>query len=318
MYVTVAICTWNRADLLDQTLTRMRELRIPEGVEWELIIVNNNCTDHTDEVIARHTDALPIRRILESRQGHSHARNRVLSEARGDLLLWTDDDVLVDREWLVEFVKAAVRHPDAAGFGGPIEPWFPVPPDVDLVKAFPALAIGFCGLDLGIPEGTLPDDAQVVGANMAHRLEKVGRLRCDTRLGMTPIKSSGKESLAVGGYEDYDFNNRLRAQGERFVWVPTMRVKHYVNPARMTLDYLRSFYAEGGRTEVRRLGIPSGPRIFGVPRWLIRLWIEASFKQILFRQTGPRATSLEWERKRCVLGAMISECRAIRLPAEVD
>ena len=59
--VTVAICTWNRADLLDRTLAQMHRLWIPEGVTWELLVVNNNCTDHTDEVINRHAAALPLR-----------------------------------------------------------------------------------------------------------------------------------------------------------------------------------------------------------------------------------------------------------------
>lgn len=76
MNLTVAICTWNRAALLDWTLARMRELRIPDGVEWELLIVNNNCTDQTDAVIARHAGVLPIRRIFEVNPGLSNARNR--------------------------------------------------------------------------------------------------------------------------------------------------------------------------------------------------------------------------------------------------
>ena len=94
MLVTVAICTWNRAALLDQTLARMRALSIPTGTEWELLVVNNNCTDHTDSVIAKHTGALPIRRIAEPTPGLSFARNAALAAAKGEHLLWTDDDVL--------------------------------------------------------------------------------------------------------------------------------------------------------------------------------------------------------------------------------
>ena len=82
MIVTVAICTWNRAKLLDQTLTEMRKLRIPPGIEWELLVVNNHCTDETDAVIARHRGALPIQRLFEPRQGLSNARNCAVSTAR--------------------------------------------------------------------------------------------------------------------------------------------------------------------------------------------------------------------------------------------
>ena len=40
--ITVAICTWNRADLLDQTLSQMRALDVPRDVQWELLVINNN------------------------------------------------------------------------------------------------------------------------------------------------------------------------------------------------------------------------------------------------------------------------------------
>src|SRR5262245_31774006 len=112
MKVSVAICTWNRAALLDQTLAEMSNLRIPSGVDWELLVVNNNCTDATDEIIARHADRIPVRRLFESRQGHSHARNCAIEASSGELILWTDDDVLVDSNWLAAYVAAAESHPE--------------------------------------------------------------------------------------------------------------------------------------------------------------------------------------------------------------
>ena len=116
MKITVAICTWNRSALLDQTLTRMGDLRIPAGVEWELLIVNNNCTDETDAVIEKHRSArvLPVRRLFESKQGQVHARNHAVSEARGELLIWTDDDVLVPPGWIESYLTTAKMVPSAA------------------------------------------------------------------------------------------------------------------------------------------------------------------------------------------------------------
>ena len=75
-FITVAICTWNRAQLLDQTLTEMRKLRIPPGIEWELLVVNNNCTDDTDGVLDRHEGRLPIRRLFET-QARPFARKEL-------------------------------------------------------------------------------------------------------------------------------------------------------------------------------------------------------------------------------------------------
>ena len=128
MRITVAICTWNRAELLDRTLSQMHNLRIPPGIEWELLVVNNNCTDDTDAVVARHAQVLPIRRLFEGSQGQSHSRNHALREAFGELIVWTDDDVLVDQDWLAAYVKAARDWPEASYFGGTITPWFAAPP----------------------------------------------------------------------------------------------------------------------------------------------------------------------------------------------
>ncbi len=75
MLITVAICMWTRAKLLDQTPAGVHGLRIPARIEWELLAMNNNCTDDTDEVIERHARTLPIQRPLEPKHGRSTAHN---------------------------------------------------------------------------------------------------------------------------------------------------------------------------------------------------------------------------------------------------
>ena len=100
----------------------MCNLTVPVGVKWELLVVNNRCTDDTDSVIARHQMRLPLRRLFEPEPGLSNARNCAVAAAQGDLMLWTDDDVLIDRDWLEAYVAAASKWPDAGYFGGRIEP----------------------------------------------------------------------------------------------------------------------------------------------------------------------------------------------------
>ncbi len=290
MRITVAICTWNRAGLLDQTLGEMRQLRIPVGVTWELLVVNNNCTDNTDEVIVRHSPHLPLRRIFESKPGLSHARNRALEEASGELLMWTDDDVLVDPDWVSSLVNAAIRYPSAAAFGGPVAPWFPVEPDPQLLLAFPALRIGFCGVDHGLSEGALPPGKTIFGANMAYRSSSVGDQRFMTELGMKPSVSDGH--YAVGGYEEIEFLDRLRQQDCQIVWVPEMRVKHYVGPDRMTEQYLARYIRELGRNKAKLTDEYEGRRILGVPRWVYRKVIESRLLMAWYRMTQDRQRRL--------------------------
>ena len=68
--VTVAICTWNRAALLDKTLERLAEVRVPAGLTWEVVVVDNHSTDGTAAVLARHAGRLPLVPLTELKQGH--------------------------------------------------------------------------------------------------------------------------------------------------------------------------------------------------------------------------------------------------------
>jgi glucosyl-dolichyl phosphate glucuronosyltransferase len=297
--VTVTICTWNRAELLDQTLTRMHTLRIPADLDWELLVVNNNCSDNTDAVIASHQGVLPVRRVFESKPGLSNARNCAAAAARGDLIIWTDDDVLVDEGWLTAVV------------GGPIEPRFPVCPDPDYLAAFPSLRDGFCGVDHDLPEGILPADRLIYGANMAFRRTVHLDLPFDTSFGMKPKQlGTGNTSiaLAMGGWEEIDLLSKIRARGDQVVWVPAMTVKHYIDPRRMGIEYLAEYMKELGRGRSRCEGAPPGKKVFGVPRWLIREWLEATASHYYHRLKGNRRRALQQKGRQCELTGTIEGC----------
>jgi glycosyltransferase involved in cell wall biosynthesis len=264
--VTVAICTWNRSDLLQQTLEQMTRLRVPVGVTWDLLVVDNNSTDGTQDVLRRYERRLPLRSVVERQAGASYARNRVLRETAGDYILWTDDDVLVPEDWLVEFDAATRAYPSAAVIGGPIEPWFLSPPDPDLLMAFPSLRSGFCGVDHNLTSGPLADDASVWGANMAFRRDAVEGVTFDTTLGPAP-------GLVLAGGEEGDYIRRVRDRQGIVIWWDGLRVKHCVAPMRATLGYLRNYTLAKGRELVRLA--PAGDtsaRLLGVPRWLWRQW----------------------------------------------
>jgi glycosyltransferase involved in cell wall biosynthesis len=312
MFVTVAICTWNRAKLLDQTLSRMREIRIPTGADWELLIVNNNCTDDTDRVIEEHQAGLPIRRLHEKAQGLSNARNCAMTHARGDVIVWTDDDVDPEPDWLCGAADAFSRNPEAAAIGGPIEPWYPSTPDPDLLDAFQEIRTGYCGVDHGDQERWLDEREQIYGANMAFRLSAVEGMRFDTRTGR------------IGGQltngDDTSYVQSVRDRGGKVYWAPRMRLRHYVDPHRMTLGYLEKFIRENARQEVMiRPGGPY-PSCCGLPRWLIRRYAAATARYWLYRLSGRRQHRLRALRERWVLGGRISGYRALagaRSPAPV-
>ena len=140
MFVTIGICTYNRAESLRRTLDSLTALQMPKDVVWEILIVNNNSTDHTDEVIAEYRHRLPVRREFEPRPGKSNALNRAIDAANGEYILWTDDDVVVGPGWLTAYVDAFRRRPEAALFGGPITPKLKAPGQPWVAESFLGLA----------------------------------------------------------------------------------------------------------------------------------------------------------------------------------
>jgi len=82
---------------------------------------------HTDQVVASYAARLPIRGEYEPQRGISRARNRAVDAAKGEYIVWTDDDTVVDRGWLTTYIDAFRRWPESALFGGPIIPRYESP-----------------------------------------------------------------------------------------------------------------------------------------------------------------------------------------------
>jgi glycosyltransferase involved in cell wall biosynthesis len=268
--ITVAICTWDRCELLRQTLEQMTKLQIPAGVLWELLVVNNNCTDRTDEVIASYANRLPIKRLVEPKPGQSNARNCAIGHANGDYIIWTDDDVLVDQHWLTAYYDAFNRWPDAAVFGGPIEPWFAEPPPGWLRQVLPHVAGPYAIKDFGEKPIPLSKEPRVVpfGANFAVRASEQAEHLYDRRRGLRPGSS-------VRGDETNIIDAILSAGGKGW-WVPGARVRHCILPERQTLNYIRSWHFGQGELAAQRV---CGAK----PLWLWRVAVEAELRYRWYR-----------------------------------
>ncbi len=276
MLVTVAICTWNRSRLLQQALTRMAAAAPPPGVTHEVIVVNNNCTDDTDEVISSFAARLPIRQVFEPRPGQSNARNAAIGEARGDYILWTDDDVLVDGDWIAAYVRAFRRWPAGVVFGGPIAPEFAVAPPSWVVRAWPIVSGAYAIRELG-PEPVRFDGQKLVpyGANFAVRLNEQRQVLFDPDLGLRPGSTLRGDELAVV--------RELLARGLEGWWVPEATVRHFIPANRLTVRYVRDYYVGYGEYCAKadaREGNAQASLLFGRPRWL---WRSAIFEELRYR-----------------------------------
>jgi len=267
MFVTIVICTFNRSRLLDKTLDQFRSLTVSCCTEWEILVVNNNCNDDTDEVIQRHSNHLPVRRLWEPRPGKSYAANLALREMKGDLILWTDDDVLVERGWLNAYVEAARRHTHVSFFGGPIIPWFETDPPAWLSRHLHSISACFA-IRNSFEEPFVPIGASPLpfGANMATRRACFDENSFEVRLGP-------QGNAQIRGEETALLKTWLK-RGLEGLWVQEARVQHFIPKARLTERYVWDFHCGAGRTQVRRGDLAPGKELFGVPRWVVRQYVE--------------------------------------------
>ena len=270
MRVSVIICTWNRAEALNRTLSAFPRLRIPHDTTWELLVVNNNSTDSTDQVIAEHTRYLPIRRIFEATPGKSHAANAAVRQASGDLLLWTDDDVLIDSGWLSEYVAAAHAWSQAAYFGGTVDPHFDGAVPAWIEKNIDVLYEPYALAQHG--NSTFQIESQhIVGANMALRSDIARRYPFNTQLGPT-----GEKPLRG---EDTELIGRIRTDGLEGVWVGGARIQHVIGNERLNPRYLWHWYTGlGAYTHERNRHATAVPLVMGAPRWAVRQYVGLRLK----------------------------------------
>lgn len=273
---TVLIATYNRAALLDRTLTSIRGLTVASGRRWDVIVVDNNSRDQTRQVVERHAAdfPVPLRYLFEARQGRSSALNTGIAAAGGAIVAMTDDDVRVEPQWLDAACDALRAGPGPIAYaGGPVRPMWEVPPPrwLDLTRGdlWGTIAIQ----DHGDAAFVYEEKRKVpLGANMAARRElfaAAGTFRAD--LGRT----SGRLLL---GQEVPDLLLRVRAAGLRGMYVPRMQVHHHIPAARLTRRYFRRWWFGKGisRAALERmqpvtelgLDLRATPHVLGLPRYM--------------------------------------------------
>lgn len=283
MIVTVAICTRNRARALERTLRSLAAAAVPPSLSWEVLVVDNSSADETPRVIANASDALPVRAVDERQIGLSHARNAAIREARGDYIVWIDDDVLVDAQWLRAYHDAFRARPEIAFFGGPIVPTFEGSPPAWLRLALPRVDNAYAARDLGAAPVALTRDTLPFGANFAVRSDVQRRYPFDPAL--------GRRGTALSAGEEWAVLEAMLAGGESGQWVPGARVEHVISAERQSVRYLRRYYVENGMSLALTRRAPGERVLFGRPRWA---WREAVLQELAYRVRRAYAPADVW------------------------
>jgi glycosyltransferase involved in cell wall biosynthesis len=294
MRISVVMCSRNRAEQLGRVLETAAAMRVPPGLEWEMILVDNGSTDHTPDVVKSFSDRLPIRYVSEPKAGLSNARNRGVSEARGAYICWTDDDVMIDRNWLAGYAEAFDAHPEAGFFGGPVEPVLEGETPKWFLDNREALGFLLAARDLGPMPTPLSIEGNKIpfGANYAVRMKEQREHLYDPELGVAPQqKRLGEETAVV---------EAIAAGGIEGWWVPGSRVRHIIPNGRQTLEYVKTYQQSAGETWAYSACKRGDPAVLltkgwrewtGVPLWMVHGVVKERF---LFAVTYLGAPSHRW------------------------
>lgn len=248
MSFSLALCTYNRAPILERALASLAECDSPPG-DWELLLIDNNSTDQTAEVARRFEGRLPLRYVFEATQGLSAARNRALRECRGEVLLFTDDDLRFDADWLIRYEKIFSEQPQAGWFGGRVRPWWehgqPAWLKDDRLALIDGLLVHYDLGSSGRAYGTA--DPLPFGASFALRrrvVERFGAFRLDL----------GVKGNVPGRGEEAEYFDRLRDAGVPGWYVGESSAWHWQDPKRFQWPHLYRYGYQKGVAEVRLKG----------------------------------------------------------------
>jgi GT2 family glycosyltransferase len=252
--ISILIPTHNRDELLAQTFKSLEKLRIPPGIEVDLLVVANACTDSTTSVCEAAFPRMPMksRLVHETTLGVSYARNRCVTDSTGEICAFTEDDVCVVPEWLEAMVEVYENYP-ADLVGGPILLWWQDVERPDWLDPSLDTHLGYVHWGDEVIE-LFPPKKRIGGASVSFKreiFERIGGFRTDL----------GRVGRSLMATEETEFTERALRHGARMFYAPRMLVKHWVSPPRATVDFIVKC-ARGSTTGRMRSKDPFGVRQF--------------------------------------------------------
>ena len=240
--ISIIICTYNRDRFIYQTLQHIADNSFDRSA-FEIVLVNNNCTDNTDAECKRFAKAHPdidFRYFVETKQGLSHARNRGIDESRGDILVFLDDDAFVRSDYLSVLSRQMEQHTDAMAFGGKITPLFESGEEPKWLGKWTYSWVS--AIDKGSSVVPFEGNSYPIGANMGFRKECIDACgKFNTELGRS------KKNL-MGG-EEKDIFNRVKDKNYTILYFPDLEVQHVIPPQRTTKEYIKKMALGIGMSE---------------------------------------------------------------------
>jgi len=232
MKFSVIICTYNRSDYLPKVLNRLKNQAF-DNSGFEIILVNNNSTDNTENICLnykKNNPELNITYFVEKNKGLSFARNKGIELAQGEWIIFLDDDAEPITNYLINVSLFLENQPQCIAAGGRIYPNYETSEPKWMSKFLLPLV---SAIDLGNKTKRFPANKYPIGANMLFKkyiFDKVGLF--NTELGR-------KGNQLLGG-EEKEIFMKLRKYTNAIYYIPDAVVYHFIPAKRLKIDFIKT------------------------------------------------------------------------------
>ncbi|MBD2291994.1 glycosyltransferase family 2 protein [Anabaena sphaerica FACHB-251] len=236
---TVAICTYNGEKRILDVLEKLRSQSGTEELAWEILIIDNNSTDNTAEVVQKYIsnwgETYPLKYCFEAEQGLAFARRCAIREAKSDLIGFLDDDNLPYPNWVAEAYKFGQAHANAGAYGGQIHGKFEVepPPGFERIARFFAILEGNKTYSYNEKYPSTKKRMFPPGAGIVIRKEAW-------------LESVPEQPLLPQTNEDLEMLNYIWQKGWQLWFNAEMELDHLIPKSRFEKEYLIKFFRQNG------------------------------------------------------------------------
>lgn len=257
--INIIFSTYNGSSTIDRMLNAIAQSDLSMD-QWRVIAVDNGSTDLTANILSKHKKFIPMTILSYTERGKNKALNFALQYVDAEFVVFTDDDVVPEKDWLRKHLEYAEKNEMAAIIGGAIEPDWPAPPPQWLLDGVPMEAV-YAVTEPTQKTGAI-DPSKVWGPNMLVRSEVFN----------AGFQFNEQVGPAEGQYimgSETEFNKRVVSAGYQCHFNAQARVKHQIRLHQMEPGWLAKRAFRRGR-HLASISQPSNKKnwLFGAPRWL--------------------------------------------------
>lgn len=223
--ISVIICCYNSGWIIHRCLEALKAQQVREGLQWEVVLVDNNCTDDTatKAISAMANTSVDFRIVQEYCPGLLNVRKKGIKEVKYKYTIYCDDDNLLSQDYVDTMYGILNKNPRIGAAGGKGVAEFTTDPDPIVHDYIGAYAVG----------SQLEHSNYLYGAGLSTRTELVRRIYSEQTMFLT-----GRLGGKLLGGDDTELTAAIRIRGYELYATDNVSYRHVLKSDRLTYEYL--------------------------------------------------------------------------------